>query len=245
MDSLMSTVPAPCPWDGFETAAMHFCERELCGWITQPANTWSNLAYVIVGIWLIRLAYKEGHRALAAVGVIEILIGIGSFFFHMSSTHLGEVVDVGAMYLLVGYALVINLARYRLRVGRPLAPKMLVGLFIFLVTVSIISVAMYKGKVGIWVFAIQAVIAGHLEMRMYRHHGGEEDYGPIRGLLVCFGIAWAFWWLDLLGVFCDPDNHFLQGHAIWHVFNSAVFYFLYRFYSKSWSTQLRNSRNPT
>ena len=83
----MADIPAPCPWDALEPAAMHFCERELCGWITQPANTWSNLAYIIVGAWLIRLAFREGHRPLAAIGLIEILIGIGSFFFHMSSTH--------------------------------------------------------------------------------------------------------------------------------------------------------------
>ena len=227
----MAEIPAPCPWDGFESAAMHFCERELCGWITQPANTWSNLAYIIVGAWLIRLAFREGHRPLAAIGLIEILIGMGSFFFHMSSTHLGEVVDVGAMYLLVGYALVINLRRYLRRTGSDLTPKVAVAGYVGLVGASIAAIAVFKGEVGIWIFAVQAVIAGHLETRMYRKHGGEEDYGPLKKLLGVFGLAWAFWWLDLLGLFCDPDNHFLQGHAIWHVLNSVVFYFLYRFYS--------------
>ena len=82
-----------CPWDGWEPAAIEFCEADLCSWIIQPANTWSNLAYVFVGAWLIRLALREGHRDLASLGLIEILIGIGSFFFHMSGTHVGEVVE--------------------------------------------------------------------------------------------------------------------------------------------------------
>ncbi len=224
---------------------MHFCEREICGWVTQPANTWSNLAYVLVGLWLVRLALREGHRPLAAIGAIEVVIGIGSFFFHMSSTRVGEAVDVGAMYLLSGYALVINLQRTLSRVGRPLAPRVAVALYLGLVGGSVAAVALYKGEVGIWIFAIQAVLAGHLETRIYRHHGGEADYRPLGRLLLTFGLAWALWWLDLLGVGCDPDNHWLQGHAAWHVVNSAVFFFLYQFYAKSSSTQLRNSRNPT
>jgi hypothetical protein len=228
----MQGAPAPCPWDGLETAAMHFCERELCGWITQPANTWSNVAYVLVGLWLIRLAMREGQRPLAAIGAIEILIGLGSFFFHMSSSHLGEVVDVGAMYLLSGYALVANLSRYLQCLGRKLAPRSAVVLYLSLVGTSIAAVALFKGEVGIWIFAIQAVVAGHLETRMYRKHGASADFGPLKKLLVTFALAWAFWWLDLLGLLCDPDNHWLQGHAAWHVINSTVFIFLYRFYAQ-------------
>jgi hypothetical protein len=228
----MGGVLTPCPWDGFETAAMHFCERELCGWITQPANTWSNLAYILVGAWLIWLALREGKRPLAAIGIIEILIGCGSFFFHMSSTHLGEVVDVGAMYLLTGYALVANLRRYLARVDVVLSRGVAVAIYVGLVSTSIAAIAVFKGEVGVWIFAIQAVIAGHLETRMYFKYGGESDYSPLKKLLGTFALAWAFWWLDLLGVLCDPDNHWLQGHAVWHLLNSAVFIFLYRFYAQ-------------
>ncbi len=221
-----------CPWDDLAPSALHFCERELCGWITQPANTWSNLAYIVVGVWLVRLALREDQRGLAAIGVIEIIIGLGSFFFHMSSTHLGEVVDVGAMYMLSGFALVTNLSRYRSRTGRPLSGSFCVGLYVVLVVVSITAIAVFKGEVGVWLFAIQAVVAGHLEMRMYRRLGPEPSYRAVQKLLLVFGLAWAFWWVDILGVFCDPDNHWLQGHAAWHVLNSAVFYFLYRFYAQ-------------
>jgi len=228
----MPAVEQICPWSDFEQAALHFCERELCGWITQPANTWSNLAYMLVGAWLIRLAIREGHRSLAAIGVIEVLIGIGSFFFHMSSTHLGEVVDVGAMYMLSCYALVTNLDRYRSRVGRPLSARFNIGLYLSLVLSSITAISLLKGEVGVWLFAAQAVVAGHLETRMYRKLGPEKSYRAVLQLLGTFGVAWAFWWADILGLMCDPDNHWFQGHAVWHVVNSLVFYFLYRFYSE-------------
>ena len=37
--------------------------------------------------------------------------------------------------------------------------------------------------------------------------------------------------MDLTRVWCDPENHFLQGHAIWHVFNSAAIYCYARFFA--------------
>jgi len=235
----VATDPASCPWSGFEPAAITFCEADACAWITQPANTWSNLAYIVVGAWLIRLALREGHRSLAAIGAIEVLIGIGSFFFHMSGTHIGEVVDVGAMYLLSSYVLVENSARYRARLGRPLAPSTGPAAFVVLVLASIVAIAVFKGEVGVVLFSIQVTLAGHLEVRMRRRFRDPVDYRPLVKLLVCFSIAWGFWWLDLLRIHCNPDNHWLQFHAIWHLFNSAVFVFLYRFYA-----QLRDAADP-
>lgn len=220
-----------CPWDSFESATMHFCETEVCGWITQPANTWSSLAYLFMGAWLIALARRENHRSLAVIGGIEMLIGCGSILFHASSTHFGEVIDVGAMYLLSTYVLLANLGRYRARIGQPINPRTSTLAFIIIASGSVLTIALFKAKVGIWLFAIQAVLAGHLETRMARRFRDPVNYKPLLGLLVCFGLSWIFWWLDILRIVCSPDNPWLQGHAAWHLVNSGVFYFLYRFYA--------------
>lgn len=224
--------PSSGPWSGLAPAAITFCEADLGGWIMQPANTWSNLAYWVVGGWLILLARREGRRDLAAVGVIEILIGFGSFFFHMSGTHLGEVVDVGAMYLLSGYVLVKNVGRLRARQGTPLAPNTGPLLFSGLVLGSTAAIALFKGELGVILFSLQAIVAGHLEVHMRSRFRDSIDYRPLVKLLVCFSVAWAFWWLDIFRIFCNPDNHWLQFHAVWHLINSAVFVFIYRFYAQ-------------
>jgi len=31
-------------------------------------------------------------------------------------------------------------------------------------------------------------------------------------------------------VFCDPSNHWIQGHALWHLLTAASLYAMFRFY---------------
>ena len=223
-----------CPWDGFEPAAVHFCEQELCAWIEQPANTWSNLFYVIVGVVIVALAWRQGRKPLVAIGLIEIAVGFGSALFHASSTHVGEVVDIGCMYLFALYALLTNVQRRQVAVGRPWSLQRLVFLYIALSATSIVAVALLGGVVGIVLFAVQVILAGNLEHRIYRSHRPDGlSYRPLVYLLLCFSCAWAAWWFDLLKINCDPDNHVLQGHAVWHALNAFCFLFLYRFYRQT------------
>ena len=37
--------------------------------------------------------------------------------------------------------------------------------------------------------------------------------------------------LDVTRVWCDPENHWLQGHAAWHLLSAASLVALYRFYA--------------
>ena len=220
-----------CPWDSLTPAAMQFCERELCAFIEQPANTWSNLIYVFIGAWIIRLASRAGRPDLRVIGWIEIVLGLGSMVFHATSSHLGAILDMAGMYVFVAYVLVFNLQRLlRARGGTGLSPAAANRLFLGIAIGSTAGVGVFADEVGIWVFASEAVRAGHFEVRLYRKHRDPSlDYRPIVHLLAAFAIAWTFWWLDVLKILCDPDNHILQGHAAWHILNSTCFLFLYRF----------------
>ncbi len=221
-----------CPWSGWRPATIKFCENELCGWITQPANTWSNLAYIVIGLLVYRLAIKEDASRLKWIGFIGVLVGIGSFFFHASSSFVGEVVDVGAMFLFANFALIANLRRWKGYEWRPLI--MLFSLMMMVSLALLISI----GWVGILVFAIQVTVAGLVEIAVYRRDKDQFSYAWLGLLSALFGMALTIWALDRRGIVCDPDNHILQGHAAWHLINSLCFYCLYQFY-KPW---LRNGR---
>ena len=61
-------------------------------------------------------------------------------------------------------------------------------------------------------------------------------YRPL--FLACgtFAVSYAIWWLDKLGLACDPDNHVLNGHCIWHFLGALSFAFWYRFYAQFGTT---------
>jgi hypothetical protein len=221
-----------CPWGGFEPSTTTFCEEQLCAWITQPANTWSNLAYIFIGIYIIYLANKEQNKFLSIIGYIEIILGLGSFLFHASSTHFGEVIDVGAMYLFIVFTLVINLNRWLCEKERGISKHLQLLLFISISIFSIAIVALFKGTVGIILFALLAILSGHFETELFRKYNKGLNYKPLVLLVIFFGLAWGIWWLDITKTVCDPTNHFVQGHAMWHILNSFCFLFLYRFYKQ-------------
>src|SRR4051812_39077167 len=70
-----------CPWSELSHLAppnLKWCEAQVCGWIVEPANTWSNLAYGLLGAALLvarrdRLARTFGQAQLA-VGAFPLCI---------------------------------------------------------------------------------------------------------------------------------------------------------------------------
>ena len=60
------------------------CERIRTGWLAQPANGVSSLAYVGVGLWLLWRARSPGagRGVLLAAGAAMVGVGIGSFAYH-------------------------------------------------------------------------------------------------------------------------------------------------------------------
>jgi hypothetical protein len=60
------------------------CEQLRSGWLAQPANAFSSLAYVAVGVWLLWRSRRAGfdRRLLVAGGAAMIGVGLGSFGYH-------------------------------------------------------------------------------------------------------------------------------------------------------------------
>ena len=98
-----------------------FCEAARPGWVRQPANTWSNLGFVIAGLAIAwdagerdRLGVTLGaHPGLAtAYAAIVVLLGPGSMAMHATQTDLGGHLDLLSMYLVSGFALAYALMRF-------------------------------------------------------------------------------------------------------------------------------------
>lgn len=210
-----------CPWDILKPSHINFCEAKLCSLIVKPAETWSNISFVIVGILVIYLSKKENQKQLSPIGYIGIVLGLFSGFFHASGTSLGSWLDISSMYLLTGVAIAYNFKRLY---GWAFMPT-----FLALVIPSSLIVYFFE-VLGLLVFALHFITALAVELVLYRKKQTDTDYKPLLWMLGIFLVAWSVWWLDLTKVWCDPDNHYFSGHALWHLMTGTTFYFIYRFY---------------
>lgn len=206
-----------CPWHVLEQEAYNFCETQQCAWIQQPANTYSNLAYLVVAVMI--------WRSQRTFAVPVLVLFVFSTFFHASGTVLGKFVDVAAMFVISMGLLTMALQRYyglaKLQAHLVYWP----GLALSLVYLGV------TGQ-GNFFFMSQVLVAVGFEVLLVRQNRDTLVPRRLFQSLGAFGIAGAMWLLDVKKILCWPDVHFFSGHALWHLFCAIALWFIYRAYSE-------------
>lgn len=220
-----------------------FCEAIRPGTVAQPANTWSNLGFVLVGCFIIGLTYRDRKRGAPAhvspsvawtYGVALVFIGYGSLFYHASLTFVGQFFDVLGMYLLAVFILLYALGK---RSGRQLGPR-------FVVAYALINVVLAYALWTVpflrrWLFAALIIGALALEMAPQAALPGMASVRDRRYLFASIGLlalAFGIWVLDITHAVCVPTSLW-QGHAFWHLLDAAAattLWFYYRSETPSW-----------
>lgn len=214
-------IPPACPWDGFAPGTVHFCEERICGWIAEPANTWSNLGFLAMGVYLFFCARKDCRPPLYLVGVTSILVGLGSFLFHMSGTFVGEFADLSAMFLIGSLMVTMEARRFV-----PMAMPRLTLLYLALSGGSMLLVLAFR-KIGIALFGVQIALV-YLSNIVWKMRKAKVVHRFAFWLGTTFAVALGVWTLDLTGVVCRPSNHVFTGHSVWHLLTALCLYFFYR-----------------
>jgi len=215
-----------CPWDHLAPASLRFCEAPVCGWVTEPANTWTNVGFVIVGLWVLARARRDGRGALGWIGVAAIATGVGSAFFHGTSSLAGQLVDQNVMLAETSLFVALNVMRWR-RWPNPDRRLALVALGIL--APSLLALVLVPDA-GIALFALHVVVMLALELALALRDRGAIRYHDLAVVGLLFALAWGLWWLDKLGLACDPDQHVMTLHGVWHLLGAASFIFWYRHY---------------
>ncbi len=215
-----------CLYSDWARSTHIWCEEQLCSWVREPANTFSNISYVIIGILILMNARKHAYSHLKLLGAFSILLGFMSGFYHATSSFFGEVLDYSSMFLISSYVLVANLSRiYKW------SPKKMTIVASLLFAVSVIGLIQFR-TVGAVFFGIQINIALIAELIVRKRAHSHPHYKPLWIALSLFLGAWGIWNLDTHRIVCDPTNHFINGHAIWHVATAIAIWFIYKFYTQ-------------
>ena len=89
-------------------AALSDCEEVRPGFLGQPANALSSLAFVAAAVPIWQVSRRPGRRAWALVAAASAFEGIGSVLYHGPGTRSGKVVhDVGLVALVAATAAVV------------------------------------------------------------------------------------------------------------------------------------------
>ncbi len=213
-----------CPWTQFEPDPYPFCEEALCSWIREPANTWTNIAYFIVGFLLWR-KYQDSKNIKAnpvylLFSIAAIYLGIGSGLFHASVVMWTKKIDVSAMHVIASTGLMLTLNR-----RRPMDyKKMLLGIAVL---TSLCFPFIGWGKAGSIVFlSMLATVIGHEIWLSYKIPLKWDQKKYLMGLIVAFVLSFIASEMDRDGgLLCNPDNHIFTGHGFWH-FGTALCIYL-------------------
>lgn len=206
-----------------------FCEAA-GGWVRQPANTFSNLGFVVAGLVI---AFQAGRpagmptSAATAYACLVVLLGPASAAMHATESAAGGHLDQLSMYLLAGFAAAYALMRW-LRRG----PAFGAAVFAAAVVVSDVA-GSTAGEVAVVdnagnvAFAVLLLATAVIETIRSRRDGLRLAWGvaAVMTMLVAFTI-----WVPSRQRWCDPHS-LLQGHAAWHLLCAVAAYLLYRFWA--------------
>ncbi|MEQ8846872.1 ceramidase domain-containing protein [Botrimarina sp.] len=231
-------------WPGVVgSAGVDFCEANRPGPIAQPINTWSNAAFLAVGLaigyrswrdvaaakapgwgnWLVTTVRYPASYAAAVVG-----IGLASGAMHASTTAWAAELDLLSMHLWGAWCIAFATTRL-FRAGDPTFLRV----FAAVTTVLLARIALGHplGVKGSTLFGAMIVTAIGVEvvgrLRNYRRYRIETGY--LAWAVGMFLVAYA---TNLVGKnggrYCDPYSVW-QAHAVWHVLcaGSAGFVYLY------------------
>ncbi|MCC6809824.1 MAG: ceramidase domain-containing protein [Deltaproteobacteria bacterium] len=222
-----------CPWDPWRAVVgvpnLDWCEASTCAWIDEPANTWSNVAYLLAAALILWRSRQKGEPLFPLARLFPtacLVLGLCSFAYHASLTFALQVFDFVGMFGFLYIPVTINLRRLDLVRNENATYVGLIAASVVLLFVLRVLGAKYQLMIALGVVLLLASEAWAARRSRAR--------GPLTMLAVGVGfliVAATFSGLDLARVFCDPNDHVVQGHAIWHLCSATALVFCHEYYA--------------
>jgi hypothetical protein len=228
-------LPVDHPWYFLSSIALpnvKWCEATMHSWVTEPANTWSNIAYIIVGAMIFRETKRSGIKNpfLKMFGTAAIVLAFCSGIYHASYNFITQVLDFIGMYFVFLVPLMINFQRLKSATNQTLMKAYYASVVLLTAT----TVAFYYMKIPIQLIVFTAVLLiVFTELKIRKRNPNQKvKYGSFGLSLGSLAAGGAFSVLDVTRTMCNPHNHFFQGHATWHFLSATCVYFAFKHYQQ-------------
>ena len=204
---------------GWWEAELNQCASGLLMVPQQPVNTYTNIAYLTGGLFLM---FELNTLPAFVFFITTLYLCAGSCLYHATSTRWGGSLDVSAMY-----ALFSSLTVYAASTLISLEDS-LVALIMFVVAVLIgwLLRFKYKGNMVLKIGLFIVLIYSFLIWSMLQHNMSLLNVYLISSF-VLYVIAFIIWILDKKRIF--PIKRW--GHGLWHLLTavaiSMLFYTIY------------------
>jgi hypothetical protein len=193
------------------------CETIGGGFLAQPINAISSLAFSVVGLGAIWWATRvEGNERVVRVafGVLMVLTGAGSVMFHGPQGPGSQFGHDVTFLVTVWFVAIINMAE-------ALLWKRTLGWAVFVAGGAVLSVVLVLSP-GLTNILMVATVISLVVSDVMLHRNGRVR---VRWYIVSLGAILTAVVMFLLGrtgaPLCDPDSLF-QGHGVWHLLGAVA-----------------------
>jgi Ceramidase len=197
-----------------------FAENNLCGIIAQPANSFSSLIYVLVGI----IAFIQLKRFKQTYLLLFSSIGVGSFVLHTTSSLAGQILDFGSIFAFVTFLLFLSVKNYF-----SIRNSVVISILIFVL--GILSLIFFtKYRMGVLAFELLLLIAIETKFALI----DSKFFLFWKYAWIIFFVSFGFWLLDEFRIWdFDQLEHFVNAHSLWHFGTAAALYTVAKYYDKT------------
>lgn len=230
----ITPLDAGCPWSDLSNAWLpnvKWCESQLCSLVVEPANTWSNLAYILIGLWLWWRGSRQQDRLQVTFGRAELIVGVFSFAFHTSYSGLLQILDFAAMFVFVGLTLSFNLVRLGWLTPARRGRVYLLGVLAFTALTVCLRFTSFPIQLVTPVLILATVVTEGILFARQRKTAPAPYTWFLASLAFLVGGA-ALSIADASRAFCDPEDHLVQGHALWHLLSAISLACAWKFYAQ-------------
>ena len=188
------------------------------------------MAYIILGIFIILMARNEKYRLIKLFGPANIFLGCASFIYHASYTLFFQFFDHVGMLMVI----FLPLTSIFIRTGWV---KKTNDYFFILAGFIVLTIAF---PLAFWVHIpyqtiifILTILVFILEVPIRYYYQIKTGFRYYWLAFIFQSTAIFFSMLDVKQIWCDPENHLIQGHAVWHVLSAIGLFFMFRFHQQA------------